>query len=99
MTTNAEKTKESVRNVFDGLASKKVWERLYSGKVARLSSNFVSRQHAVEALLEPHAVGRVLDLGCRSGNDFEQFSATLNYSPEGVICHDDAIRNAQEMVR
>lgn len=61
-------SKESVKGVFDALAEKKAWEGLYSGKIDRLSYNFVTRQRAVEALLDPVTKGVVLDIGCGTGD-------------------------------
>jgi len=60
--------KEHVKGVFDRLAAEKSWETLYSGKLDRTTYNFVTRQRAVESLIEPFAGGNILDLGCGTGN-------------------------------
>lgn len=60
--------KQEVTQVFDEIASKSSWERLYRGKIDRISYNFASRQRAVEELLDPYVIGKVLDVGCGSGD-------------------------------
>lgn len=62
------KTKQEVIDVFDDIAAKRSWEELYSGKLDRVSYNFMARQRAVEELLEPYTNGRALDIGCGSGD-------------------------------
>ena len=71
--------KEEIILVFDSIASNTSWERLYSSKMDRISYNFITRQRAVEELLEPYTTGKVLDIGCGSGD------LVLFYSKKGVI--------------
>lgn len=60
--------KEEIAQVFDGIASEFSWEKLYSEGVNRISYNFITRQRAVEELLAPYIAGKVLDIGCGSGD-------------------------------
>ena len=65
---NVKDRKHEVTQVFDNIASKSSWEKLYLGRIDRVSYNFASRQRTVEELLEPYAVGKALDIGCGSGD-------------------------------
>jgi ubiquinone/menaquinone biosynthesis C-methylase UbiE len=60
--------KQAVREVFDRIANREDWERLYAGTPNRLTYNFISRQRAVEEMLAPIRLGRVLELGCGTGD-------------------------------
>jgi len=60
--------KTSVIGVFDQLAAKGSWENLYSGQINRTTYNFVARLRATEELLAPHVQGKVLDIGCGTGD-------------------------------
>lgn len=60
--------KEETIKVFDSIASDFSWERLYSSKMDRINYNFITRQRTVEELLEPYITGKVLDIGCGSGD-------------------------------
>lgn len=60
--------KENVIKVFDNIASRGSWEELYSGHIDRVTYNFVSRQRAVEELLDTVINGQVLDVGCGTGD-------------------------------
>lgn len=71
--------KEEIAQVFDSLASKSSWEKLYSGQIDRISYNFVTRQRAVEELLQPYIIGRALDIGCGTGD------LVVFYAKKGVI--------------
>ena len=61
-------SKDEIIQVFDSIASRMSWEKLYSGQVDRISYNFITRQRAVEEMLVPLTAGKVLDLGCGSGD-------------------------------
>lgn len=63
-----QETKKSVIDVFDDIAGNRSWEKLYSGKLDRVSYNFMARQRAVEELLQPYLTGNALDVGCGSGD-------------------------------
>lgn len=86
-------SKQEVARVFDDIASKTSWERLYQGKPDRISYNFASRQRAVEELLEPYAAGKVLDVGCGSG-DLVVFYVTKGLCYTGVDLSSSMIERA-----
>lgn len=86
--------KEDVTRVFDNIASKISWEKLYLGKIDRISYNFTSRQRAVEELLKPFISGRVLDIGCGSG-DLAAFYAAGGASYTGVDLSGSMIERAK----
>ncbi|MDD5069932.1 MAG: methyltransferase domain-containing protein [Candidatus Omnitrophica bacterium] len=85
--------KEKVTQVFDDIALKSSWESLYSGKIDRISYNFVTRQRAVEALLESCASGKALDLGCGSG-DLVRFYSQKEVFYTGVDLSSQMIKRA-----
>lgn len=85
--------KEDVIRVFDNLALEYSWERLYSGKVDRLSYNFVIRQRIVKELLEPYVSGKALDVGCGSG-DLVMFYARKGIVYTGVDLSSSMIKRA-----
>ena len=66
--TNDDQTKQEVRKVFDRIANREDWERLYAGAPNRLTYNFISRQRAVEEMLACIRLGQVLELGCGTGD-------------------------------
>ena len=67
-------SKERITSVFDDVASQHAWEDLYSGKIDRTTYNFVSRLRNSEELLAPVVKGKVLDLGCGTGDLFPFFA-------------------------
>lgn len=75
--------KRKVRGAFDAIAADKAWEALYSGEIGYRSYRFMSRRRAVEELLEPHAIGKVLDLGCGTG-DLSPYFVRKNVSYIGL---------------
>ena len=60
--------KESVIRVFDDLALRRSWERLYSGNVNRIKYNYMTRLRAVEELIGSYVTGNILDIGCGTGD-------------------------------
>jgi len=86
--------KESVTKVFDSLASTRAWESLYRGSVDRLSYNFVTRQRAVETLLEGYAGPNVVDLGCGTG-DLVLFYASKGSRYTGLDISEKMIERAK----
>ena len=86
--------KENVTQVFDSLASARAWEGLYRGSVDRLSYNFVTRQRAVENLLEGHTGSNVIDLGCGTG-DLVSFYASKGSRYTGLDISEKMIERAK----
>lgn len=76
-------TKENVLEVFDNIASRGSWEELYSGHIDRVTYNFMSRQRAVEELVDPVINGQVLDVGCGTG-DLAPFAVRKGATYTGV---------------
>lgn len=87
------KQKEEITEVFDSLASEFSWEKLYSGQVDRVSYNFITRQRAVEELLQPYIAGKALDIGCGSG-DLVAFYVKKVISYTGVDLSQHMIKRA-----
>lgn len=90
---NVKDRKQEITQVFDNIASKTSWEKLYLGKIDRISYNFASRQRAVEELLKPYAAGKALDIGCGSG-DLVVFYSGKGVCYKGVDLSDSMINRA-----
>lgn len=86
--------KQGVAQVFDNIALKSSWEKLYQGKIDRISYNFASRQRAVEELLKPYVSGKALDIGCGSG-DLAVFYAAKGAGYTGVDLSSSMIERAR----
>lgn len=87
-------SRERTAQIFDQLASNSSWEKLYSGTVNRLTYNFVSRHRAAKEMLEPHAKGEVLDIGCGTG-DLVPFYMTKGVSYTGIDLSEKIIERAR----
>jgi len=88
-------TKESVIDVFDKIAEKQSWEKLYTkGIINRLNYNFFSRQRAVEEMLAPYLQKPGLDIGCGSG-DLCPFFYSNNVRYTGVDLSQQMIERAK----
>lgn len=85
--------KDEIIQIFDSIASRTSWERLYIGTIDRISYNFVTRQRAVEELLAPYLIGKALDLGCGSG-DLVPFYVNKWVSYTGVDLSHNMIERA-----
>ena len=91
------KTKEEVMEVFDSIADRKSWENLYQGKMDRLTYNFVSRQKSVEHLLTPYVKGKILDLGCGTGDLLPFFVKFSGIQYTGMDLSANMIKRANEV--
>lgn len=87
------KQKEEVIRVFDNLASRSSWEKLYSEKIDRVNYGFIARQRAVEELLASYAAGKALDIGCGTG-DLAVFYAKKGGIYTGIDLSQDMIKRA-----
>ncbi|MFB0564546.1 MAG: class I SAM-dependent methyltransferase [Candidatus Aminicenantaceae bacterium] len=85
--------KEDVIRVFDDLASKSSWERLYSGHIDRIRYNFVTRLRAVEELIDLNVKGDILDVGCGTG-DLAPFVTRKGAIYHGVDLSAEMIKRA-----
>jgi ubiquinone/menaquinone biosynthesis C-methylase UbiE len=87
--------KEDVIQVFDAIAARASWEKLYSEKPNRINYGFITRQRAVEEMIGPYAKGKVLDLGCGSG-DLSVFYAKKGADYIGVDLSSKMIERANK---
>ncbi len=89
-------SKQQVAAVFDDIAAARSWESLYEGRPDRISYNFVTRQRAVEELLEGRVPEAVLDLGCGTG-DLLRFFAQHDLRYVGVDYSAEMVARAQRL--